>query len=96
MYVTEKTPNCYSCRNFGITWQEDFPYSCSAFSMKCRFLPSLEVKRRSGYDCLYFESKQASRIGEETKGNQSFEQLRKKANQSAKLKGDTGGIDFLV
>lgn len=50
-------PNCKTCKFFYITWQKNYPHACSAFNMKSFALPSLEVFRRSGMHCLYYQKK---------------------------------------
>lgn len=57
--MTEKTakPNCWDCLYFKITHDPKRPYGCSSMGFKGRSLPSREVFRVQGHDCLIFTSK---------------------------------------
>ncbi|MCL1837465.1 MAG: hypothetical protein FWG46_07960 [Treponema sp.] len=50
-------PNCLKCLHFKISWDPMLPYSCDIFSIKSRFLPSLEVFRSAGGNCPSFRPK---------------------------------------
>ncbi len=52
-----KKVNCYKCKYFYITWDKNFPYGCKAFGFKSRLIPSIEVKKASGKECLSFKEK---------------------------------------
>ncbi|MFH0736021.1 MAG: uracil-DNA glycosylase [bacterium] len=47
-------PNCKKCKYFFITWDKNFPYGCHALGFKSKQLPSSEVLKSSGFDCLKF------------------------------------------
>ncbi|MFO7448341.1 MAG: hypothetical protein R6W90_18420 [Ignavibacteriaceae bacterium] len=49
--------NCRKCKYFIITWDSKRPYGCIAFGMKTRQMPSIEVYKSSGRECLKFEAK---------------------------------------
>ncbi|KAB7670630.1 uracil-DNA glycosylase [Bacillus sp. B1-b2] len=49
--------DCYKCKFFYVTWDRQFPKGCKAFQFKGRMLPSIEVKKSSGQDCLRFQPK---------------------------------------
>ena len=59
MKIANSHPNCKACKFFSITWDKHYPHSCSAFNMKSFALPAIEVFRRSGMQCLYFQKKEA-------------------------------------
>ncbi|MCP1160856.1 uracil-DNA glycosylase [Bacillus infantis] len=50
-------PNCFKCKHFYVTWDQQFPKGCRAFQFKGRQLPSKAVERASGHPCLKFEGK---------------------------------------
>ncbi|NPA16769.1 MAG: uracil-DNA glycosylase [Aquificae bacterium] len=56
--MDRKSVNCYKCEYFYITWDKNFPYGCKSFGFKSRLLPSVEVKKASGRECLSFKPKQ--------------------------------------
>lgn len=49
--------NCYQCKYFYVTWDPQFPKGCKAYQFKGRLLPSMEVKKSSGHDCLQYQPK---------------------------------------
>ena len=49
--------NCYKCRFFYVTWEEQHPNGCRALGFKSRQLPSMVVFRSSGKPCEYFKEK---------------------------------------
>lgn len=49
--------NCYQCKYFYVTWDYQFPKGCKAFQFKGKTLPSIEVKKASGKECLKFVQK---------------------------------------
>ena len=51
--------NCKNCFYFKITWDKDHPYGCKAFGFKSKVLPSVEVLKAAGMNCLKFISKDA-------------------------------------
>ncbi|KPA13465.1 uracil-DNA glycosylase [Candidatus Magnetomorum sp. HK-1] len=52
-----KRIDCHKCRHYFVTWNRKFPHGCRFMGFKCRFLPSLEVKRISGSSCMIYEEK---------------------------------------
>ena len=60
LYNAEKDKNpitCWNCRHFKISWDKNFPYECARLGFKSRVLPSIEVLRSDGRDCLAFAQK---------------------------------------
>lgn len=55
--MNNKRVDCFKCKNFYVTWDQRFPKGCKAFNFKTNRLPSLEVFRASGEQCLRFEKK---------------------------------------
>ncbi|MFS8629776.1 MAG: uracil-DNA glycosylase [Bacillales bacterium] len=55
--MKKKRINCFQCRYFYVTWDPNFPRGCKAFGFKTKTLPSVEVLRASGQECLKFEPK---------------------------------------
>ena len=49
--------NCWNCQNFKISWDKNFPYECPRLGFKSRVLPSIEVLRSDGRECLAFKQK---------------------------------------
>jgi len=50
--------NCYKCKYFVVTWNPQFPRSCSFFGFKTRGeMPSIAVRNSSGEPCGAFEKK---------------------------------------
>jgi len=52
-----REPDCLKCRYFKVTWDVDFPRSCTQFGVKSRNLPSIEVFAATGRHCPSFERK---------------------------------------
>jgi hypothetical protein len=50
-------PDCYNCTYFFVTWQAHAPRGCKAFGFKTKNLPSMEVLKISGKDCVYYTPK---------------------------------------
>ena len=50
-------PNCYNCKFYYVTWDEDFPYGCKALGFKTRKIPTEVVFESSGMRCLAFSKK---------------------------------------
>ncbi|GMO30931.1 MAG: hypothetical protein Ta2B_11900 [Termitinemataceae bacterium] len=55
--VYASTPNCLKCKYFKVTWDNNFPRSCTVFNIKCRSLPSLEVFKATKQHCPSYEMK---------------------------------------
>ena len=49
---------CKRCVFFKITWEKEHPYGCRAFGFKSKNLPSTEVLKAAGMECLKFSPKQ--------------------------------------
>ena len=49
--------NCRKCKHFFITWDTNAPYGCRIFGIKTKQMPSIEVFKSSGRECLKFEKK---------------------------------------
>jgi len=54
MKMKENKVDCYKCKFYYVTWDRNFPKGCKAFQFKGRTLPSLEVKKASGQECLRY------------------------------------------
>ncbi|MEK4228286.1 uracil-DNA glycosylase [Solibacillus sp. FSL H8-0538] len=49
--------DCFKCKYFRVTWDQNNPRGCSAYGFKTKQLPSILVKQSSGMDCLKFSPK---------------------------------------
>lgn len=49
--------DCFKCRYFFITWDENQPRGCKAFGFKTKQMPSAVVLESSGQACLKFTPK---------------------------------------
>jgi hypothetical protein len=49
--------DCFKCRHFYVTWQQNFPRGCRAFEFKTQRIPSEVILESSGSPCLKFELK---------------------------------------
>lgn len=54
-----KRINCFQCRHFYITWDQNFPNGCKAFGFKTKQMPAIAVQQASGAPCAAFEPKPA-------------------------------------
>ncbi|OSM04954.1 hypothetical protein [Magnetofaba australis] len=70
---TDKRPDCIKCRYFRITWEPDHPRACEAMGFKTKLMPSAEVKRASGQECLHFAPKPERKDSARSQGNVSTE-----------------------
>jgi hypothetical protein len=52
-----KSPDCWQCRHFAISWDTRNPYSCKLMGFKSRMIPSFEVFRVDGHPCRGFMAK---------------------------------------
>lgn len=57
-----KTPICKNCKHFYITWDPKFPYGCKALQFKSKVLPSIEVRKHSGFECLKYDPKENNKF----------------------------------
>ncbi len=57
----EREIDCFSCRFFFITYEQQFPYGCRAARFKSRRMPSREMFAGSGMDCQFFHEKENHR-----------------------------------
>ncbi|HUW69431.1 MAG TPA: hypothetical protein VMX33_04300 [bacterium] len=53
----DKAPNCLQCVHFKVTWDPQFPRSCTLFDIKTRAMPSMEVYAATGLHCPSFVRK---------------------------------------
>ncbi len=53
----EKRINCFDCIYLHITWQPATPYACKAIGFRSKMIPSLEVFKNSGTQCMHFRPK---------------------------------------
>ncbi len=49
-----KRVNCFDCIHLQITWQPQTPYACKAIGFRSKIIPSLEVFKNSGTQCMHF------------------------------------------
>jgi len=63
----DKTPNCFKCEFFFITWDAHFSRGCNAYEFKSKELPSSTVLKSTGKPCLFFKEKKESETQEEKK-----------------------------
>lgn len=57
-----KNPNfidCFECKHFFVTWDQNNPKGCKAFGFKTAKMPSMVVFETSGERCLKFEAKKS-------------------------------------
>ena len=59
MAASERSPDCFRCRSFHITYDPARPYGCRAFGFKSLRLPMDEVRISSGRECHLYEPKPA-------------------------------------
>ncbi|MHB8772367.1 MAG: uracil-DNA glycosylase [Syntrophales bacterium] len=57
----EREIDCFCCRFFFITYEQQFPYGCRAARFKSRRMPSREMSASSGMDCQFFSEKEKNR-----------------------------------
>ncbi len=50
-------PNCLKCKFFFISLNDKFPRGCRIFNIKGKNIPSVDVKRFTGYECPVFEKR---------------------------------------
>jgi len=50
-------PDCFKCRYFIITWDQERPYACLGMNFKSKLIPRLEVFRASGQPCALYTPK---------------------------------------
>jgi len=55
-----KSPDCWQCRHFAISWDFRAPYICRLMGFKSRMVPSFEVFRADGNHCRGFAAKPAA------------------------------------
>ncbi len=55
--MNKKRINCYTCRHFYITWDENYPKGCMAFGFKTKYFPHNVVISASGMKCLGYQLK---------------------------------------
>jgi hypothetical protein len=46
-----------------VTWDEKFPRGCRAMNFKSKHMPSTDVFRSSGMDCMGFKAKTVTKQG---------------------------------
>ncbi|PIE70969.1 MAG: uracil-DNA glycosylase [Deltaproteobacteria bacterium] len=52
-----KRINCYKCRHYFVTWDNQRPHGCRAMGFKSIQIPSMVVLKSSGVPCHLFEQK---------------------------------------
>jgi len=53
----DRAPDCLVCEHFMVTWDVNFPRACRLFGIRCRNLPSHEVRIHTGLHCPAFRRK---------------------------------------
>lgn len=53
----QQRPNCFACRHFYITHEQNTPYGCRALGFKSAQSPALVVFSNSGLQCQLFAAK---------------------------------------
>lgn len=56
--MEKKRIDCFKCKHFYITWDQNFPRGCRAMGFKLKEMPSDVVFQSSGMECLRFEEKE--------------------------------------
>ena len=49
--------HCLNCIHYKVTWDKRFPYGCSAWSIRSKQYPCIEVRAASGLECQKFQPK---------------------------------------
>ncbi|MDD3467204.1 MAG: uracil-DNA glycosylase [Campylobacterales bacterium] len=49
--------NCYKCKYFFVTYEQQRPYGCKAHGFKSPQMPSVVVFQSSSMDCVLFTPK---------------------------------------
>jgi len=44
--------------HYVVTWEPKFPRGCKLYGFKSAYLPSVQVLRSSGLECMGFEAKE--------------------------------------
>ena len=60
MEKQNKRPNCFACRHFYITHEQETPYGCRAMAFKSLQIPALVVFSNSGINCQLFAPKKVT------------------------------------
>ena len=50
--------DCLKCMHYVVTWEPKFPRGCKLYGFKSAYLPSVQVLRSSGLECMGFEAKE--------------------------------------
>ena len=61
--------NCNDCTSLFITHDPKRRWGCNYFGFKSNFIPSIEVKKITGMECAYFNSKERKRLQNNEKIN---------------------------
>jgi hypothetical protein len=56
--MEKKRIDCFKCKHFYVTWDQDFPRGCKAMGFKSKEMPADVVYQSSGMECLRFEEKE--------------------------------------
>ncbi|WP_321276358.1 hypothetical protein [Thiomicrorhabdus indica] len=59
--------DCFACKHFYVTWDQNNPKGCRAFGFKTKKMPSMVVFENSGEKCLKFELKDEHKKQQEKK-----------------------------
>ncbi|MBI5756362.1 MAG: uracil-DNA glycosylase [Nitrospirae bacterium] len=49
--------DCFKCRYFYVTWDQNFPKGCKAMGFKSKDMPYVVVEQASGMECMKFDGK---------------------------------------
>ena len=56
--MEKKRIDCFKCKHFYVTWDQDFPRGCKAMGFKSKEMPADVVMQSSGMECMRFEEKE--------------------------------------
>ena len=99
MKTSNSHPNCKTCKFFSVSWDKNYPHACSAFNMKSFALPAIEVFRRSGMQCLYFQEKEVflgKNDGDEAESDKSDDGDDGQVIKSLKDNDNKRNIDYEI
>jgi len=55
--MTSDRIDCIQCEHFIVTWNPRFPRACRLYGFKSMQLPSVEVMKATGEECIGFVKK---------------------------------------
>jgi hypothetical protein len=57
----DKRVNCFECKHFYVTWDQNAPKGCRLYGFKSYELPSVIVSQSSQHGCLGFERRKEAK-----------------------------------